>query len=125
MEALHAEWRGRADFLTVYIAEAHPHDGWRQDDPRWDVMQPTTTEERCAVARAWIDDLQPQTPYVVDPIENVARFAFAALPERLYVLEDGAVQYKGGKGPFDYHPEEVEAWLLERFDSDGSTAAKI
>lgn len=115
MEELYAVWRGKADFLTVYIAEAHPKDGWRQDDPQWDVMQPTSTEERLTVARGWLDWLKPSSPHLVDPIEDGARFAFAALPERLYVLEAGAVQYQGGQGPFGYKPQEVEAWLRARF----------
>ena len=124
MEELYAAWKDKADFAApVYIAEAHPHDGWRQDDPKWDVMQPTTTEERLSVARDWIADLQPKTPQYVDPIENETRFAFAALPERLYILEDGVVQYQGGRGPFDYHPEEVESWLEERFA--GEQASKL
>jgi len=141
MEELQATWKDRADFAVSaaapfvssfeasrsaaqagYIAEAHPHDGWRQDDPKWDVMQPTTTEERLSVARDWIADLQPQTPQYVDPIENATRFAFAALPERLYILEDGVVQYQGGRGPFDYHPEEVESWLEERFAGEQSAS---
>ena len=121
MEALYAEWKDRAEFLTVYISEAHPRDGWRQNDPKWDVQQPTTTEQRLSVARDWIADLQPSIPYVVDPIEDTARLAFAAVPERLYILEAGEVKYQGGQGPFGYHPEEVESWLQQRFHA----AAKL
>ena len=47
-----------------------------------------------------------------------ARFAFAAHPERLYILEGGQVAYQGGPGPMDYHPDEVEDWLRQRFNQD-------
>ena len=123
MEDLFARWGSVADFVTIYIAEAHPRDGWRQDDPRWDVMQPTTTSERMAVAADWIEWLKPNMPYLVDPIEDSARHAFAALPERLYIAEDGEVQYQGGQGPFEYDPQEIEDWLCKRFPERGSAAA--
>lgn len=116
MEELYAEFKGTADFATIYISEAHPQEGWRQNDLKWDVKQPTTTEERIAVARDWVADLQPATPYFVDPIEDTARFAFAAVPERLYILEDGEVKYQGGRGPFDYHPEQVEGAISPKID---------
>ena len=66
---------------------------------KWDVMQPKSTAERIAVAKAWMDDLKPESPYYCDPIDNNARFAFEAVPERLYVVEGGKIVYRGGEGP--------------------------
>lgn len=41
---------------------------------------------------------------------------YAAWPERIYIIgEDGRIAYKGGIGPFGYHPEEMQAWLEKRF----------
>jgi type I thyroxine 5'-deiodinase len=51
-------------------------------------------------------------PLVLDNMENEAEFAYSAHPERLYVLDaDGTIAYKGGMGPFDYKPEELDEWL--------------
>ena len=46
-----------------------------------------------------MDDLKPESPYYCDPIDNNARFAFEAVPERLYVVEGGKIVYRGGEGP--------------------------
>ena len=54
-------------------------------------------------------------PDYCDPIDDNARFAFEAVPERLYIIEAGKIAYRGGEGPFDYKPEEVAGWLAERF----------
>lgn len=49
-------------------------------------------------------------------MNNSAERAYAAWPERLYIIAaDGRIAYKGGLGPRDYRPEEVRAWLAARF----------
>ena len=47
-------------------------------------------------------------------MDDRANKAFAALPERIYVILDGVIVYEGGLGPFDYKIEEVEAFLAKR-----------
>uniref|UniRef100_A0A2K6FJT0 Iodothyronine deiodinase n=1 Tax=Propithecus coquereli TaxID=379532 RepID=A0A2K6FJT0_PROCO len=53
----------------------------------------------------------PQCPVVVDTMQNQSSQLYAALPERLYVLQEGRILYKGKYGPWNYHPEEVRAVL--------------
>ena len=36
-------------------------------------------------------------------------------PERLYIILDGRIVYKGGMGPNDYRIEEVVQWLRDRY----------
>jgi Iodothyronine deiodinase len=49
-------------------------------------------------------------------MKNAANDAYAAWPERLYVIdENGRIAYRGGMGPFNYKPAEVRAWLAERY----------
>lgn len=55
----------------------------------------------------------PQCPVVVDTMQNQSSQHYAALPERLYVLQQGRILYKGQPGPWNYDPEEVRAVLLE------------
>ncbi|XP_027800844.1 type I iodothyronine deiodinase isoform X2 [Marmota flaviventris] len=58
----------------------------------------------------------PQCPVVVDTMQNQSSQLYAALPERLYVLQEGRILYKGKPGPWNYHPEEVRA-VLEKLHS--------
>lgn len=55
----------------------------------------------------------PQCPVVVDTMQNQSSQLYAALPERLYVLRQGRILYKGESGPWNYNPEEVRAVLEE------------
>ena len=51
---------------------------------------------------------------VVDLMDNKAGTAYAATPERLYVVLDGKIVYEGLQGPFDYRLDEVEEYLERR-----------
>ena len=78
--------------------------------------QPRTLEERLAIARDFVARHAWKIPLLVDDMENRVDWVFAGWPERLYVIEaDGRIAYKGETGPFGFHPEEVEAWLAQRF----------
>lgn len=74
--------------------------------------QPTTFEERQALAKVLVERLQYRLPVAVDGIENPAERAFSAWPERIYVVgRGGRILYKGGMGPFGFKPEEAEEAL--------------
>jgi hypothetical protein len=71
--------------------------------------QPASEEARVEVASACLLDLQLEMPLVLDEMSNEADIAYAALPERLYVVDaEGHVAYRGEPGPFGFHPEEWE-----------------
>ena len=112
-------YSGRADFLTVYIKEAHPEDEWQMEsNVEEDVCypQPKTTAQRVAIARDFVERFGYPIPMLVDRIENPANAVYAAWPERFYVIDEGgAIVYKGEPGPFGFKPDEVEAWLAKRF----------
>ena len=119
LERIFERYRKQASFLTVYIREAHPTDEWRMDENDSQNIcykQPRTEPERVAVAGDFVKRFQYRLPLAVDPIANPAEHLYAAWPERLYVIDErGVIVYKGGQGPFGYHPGEVEAWLARRF----------
>ena len=74
--------------------------------------QPKTLEQRKALAGVLVDRLNYRMPLAVDPIDNRADTLFAGWPERIYILEAGGrVLYKGGMGPFEFHPDEAEKVL--------------
>ena len=55
----------------------------------------------------------PLCPVYVDTMENSMKTAYAALPERLYVIDDDKIAYAGGPGPEGYNLEELRRWLTE------------
>ena len=116
---MHERFANDAEFLTIYIQEAHPEDEWQMgvnEDEGVCYRQPTTLAERVAIAGDFIRDTGYDIPLVVDGMDNAAEAVFAAWPERLYVIgEDGRIAYKGGTGPMDFDPDELEAWLTRRF----------
>jgi type I thyroxine 5'-deiodinase len=78
--------------------------------------QPRTLEQRVAIANDFVERFDYDLPLCVDGMENRADSLYAGWPERLYVIDaNGIIAYKGETGPFGYHPEEVEAWLAQRF----------
>jgi len=116
---MHQKYSDRAELVTVYIKEAHPEDEWQMDSNEEEGVcypQPKTTEQRLAIANDFVKRFEYPLPLLVDPIENPANAAYAAWPERFYILdEQSKIVYKGETGPFGFHPEEVEAWLAQRF----------
>jgi hypothetical protein len=100
----------------VYIAEAHPADEWQMKSNREENLvfnQPKSFPERKELASVLVDRLHYRVPLAIDAIDNRADKAFAAWPERIYVLGPGGkVLYKGGMGPFGFDTEEAEKALL-------------
>lgn len=73
------------------------------------LRQPRTFDERTGVAATCATTLSLTFPVLVDSIQNDVERAYAAFPDRLYLIDrDGKVAYKGGRGPFGYRPRELE-----------------
>lgn len=98
-----------ADFLIVYLAEAHATDAWAFKN-NVDISVHKNLEERLAAARTLLKE-DPPCPVVVDEMNNITASKYGALPERLYVIQSGKVIYQGGIGPWGYKPEEVRKVL--------------
>ena len=68
-----------------------------------------------------MDRLKYRAPLAIDSIQGEAEEAYGAWPERIYIIgTDGRIVYKGGMGPFGFHPDEAEkelARLLSRSDT--------
>ena len=123
---MYDEYKDRADFLTVYIREAHPQDEWQMTsnvDQNICYSQPKTFPERVAIANDFVTRFHFPLPIVIDAMSNAADHAYAAWPERIYIIdESGKIVYRGGLGPFNYHPEEARAWLDRRFVQSASAS---
>ncbi len=110
---MYRDWRDRAEFFLVYIREAHPTDGWNLPN-NVKVSDPKTLGERKEAATFCRKALDLSMPVLVDDMEDSANRAYAAWPERLYVIgKDGRIAYAGGMGPFKFDPKECDAFLRE------------
>jgi type I thyroxine 5'-deiodinase len=78
--------------------------------------QPKNLSDRLAIANDFTKRFNYPVPFGVDGMNNAANDAYAAWPERLYILdENGKIAYRGGMGPFNYNPAEVRSWLAARY----------
>jgi hypothetical protein len=112
-------------FLVVYIREAHPLDGVLPErhsgrylggtpDRHLFVEDPVTYEERLALAKTCATDMAFGYPVLVDGLDDAVNTAYAAWPERLYLVDlDGTLLYQGERGPEGFLPDELEQ-VLER-----------
>ena len=119
IQSLYDDYKDHVDFLTIYVREAHPTDEWQMKSNLKDDVcyaQPKTLEQRVAIANDFTKRFKFALPFGIDEMNNAANDAYSAWPERLYVIdENGRITYRGGNGPFQYHPQEVRAWLAQRY----------
>ncbi|CAH3038451.1 unnamed protein product [Porites evermanni] len=99
-----------ADFVIVYICEAHPTDEWRWNN-NVEILQHRTLQERCQAAEMLKKTSGCSTPILVDTMDNEATEAYGAYPERLFIIQDRKIVYEGGTGPYNYKLWEVKKWL--------------
>ena len=115
VDELYQRYKERANFLMVYVREAHPTDGWKMiSNTRIgvEVKQPTSFDERVSVANQFCTKLKPNMPVVVDEISDAAGHAYSGMPARLYLVDlAGTVAYKSGRGPFGFKVPELEQAL--------------
>jgi len=78
------------------------------------LKQPRVFAERHDAVKILVDRLHYRMPVAVDAMDNRADQAYAAWPERIYILGPGGrVLYKGGLGPFYFQPDEAGRKLSE------------
>eukprot|EP01125_Pyxidicula_operculata_P000370 TRINITY_DN10410_c0_g1_i1.p2 TRINITY_DN10410_c0_g1~~TRINITY_DN10410_c0_g1_i1.p2 ORF type:complete len:121 (-),score=21.55 TRINITY_DN10410_c0_g1_i1:195-557(-) len=107
----------QADFIAVYISEAHASDEWKIDGYDVCYRQPRTLDEKIKVASDFVKNKNFQVPLYIDLMDKNAEISYEANPERLYIICDGIIMYKGGPGPYGYHLSEIESFLEKRFSS--------
>ena len=95
-------------FFLVYIKEAHAIDSPSPSTFKG-IEDPITLAERNKVCLAAIEDLDLPLPAIVDDMEDSVNKAYAAQPDRLYLVsKDGKIAYAGGRGPSGFKPDELE-----------------
>ncbi len=114
---MHRTYGDRVSFFVVYIQEAHPSDGWQIPPNEQEGVvyeQPKTAAEREALAQACVLHLELSIPTLIDEMTNAVDWAYAALPERLYLIDAGGrIAYMSEPGPWGFKPQELEAAIGE------------
>ncbi|XP_062621193.1 type I iodothyronine deiodinase-like [Saccostrea cucullata] len=107
-----ADFSDIADFIIIYVREAHPVDEWNILCTKFSHLSShTTQEERLEAARLLLEEGCP-CPLLIDSMDNSGAIKYAATPERLFIIYDDVIQYAGqGAGPENYKPESVIHWL--------------
>jgi iodothyronine deiodinase-like protein len=103
--------------VFVYVAEAHATDGWQMESNVEEevlVANHVTIEDRFAAAREGVERLALTLPVLVDRMDDAVSNAFAAWPERIYVVDrEGRIADVGGPGPFEFDPDAAAAVIDE------------
>jgi len=114
-----------ADFACVYIAEAHPAEK-KHFGGNFDIPTHKAFEDRLQAANVFaseFDDLiekkypslkEVEIDVLVDHMEDEANVKYAAIPERLFAIVNGYVEYAGDVGPYGYDIDQLEEWLKKR-----------
>ena len=109
----------------VYIREAHPIDGRSPmgGNGMPVVEDPISLEERQEVAKVCMTKLALEPmPALVDDLEDTANLAYAAYPDRMYLVgRDGRIAYHGFEGPFGFDAEELEDAILAELTREAVT----
>ncbi len=104
----------------VYIKEAHALDSARPMTGRGAplVQEPVTLEERQGLAKQCTTALKlDKLPTLIDEIEDGVAKAYAAWPDRLYLVgKDGQLAYVGGPGPAGFKPDELESAIKKALE---------
>ncbi len=101
IEKLYAGYKDKAHIYVVYIREAHPN----QEKNKFNIPQPKELAERRKVAKEFATALKLSIPVLVDTMDDTVGKAYAAWPDRLYVVDrEGKIALQGGRGPAGFAP---------------------
>lgn len=129
MEELYQDYKDIAAIYIVYISEAHAADdrnpvGYATE---MGIMEHTNYGERCDVAARLVADKKLTIPCLIDGIDNGVAEAYAALPDRVFLVrKDGTLAVAGNRGPWGFKPalDASLKWLAE-YKSTGVEPAPI
>lgn len=111
MKRIFDTFRSKADFVSIYVDEAHPIGGWEAPDQPNKIHQARTTEERAAIGAKFFEAVEMPGALAVDLIDSPARCQFDSWPCRLCVLRRGRVALMQKQGPLGYKPRDLFKFL--------------
>ncbi|MCB1231563.1 MAG: redoxin domain-containing protein [Verrucomicrobiae bacterium] len=111
----------KANFVLIYIREAHPLGGFhcQPGAEKFMIQSPNTLEERSAAALRFAKESQLPFPVLVDSMDDAAAVRWAAWPVRLFVVDQqGKVIFAGQQGPWFHKPTRTYDPHLEAIPED-------
>jgi alkylhydroperoxidase family enzyme/thiol-disulfide isomerase/thioredoxin len=127
VEKLYERYKQRANFYLIYVREAHPSDGWwMQSNQRAgiDLSQPKDNSQRRTVAQTCQKHLKLDIPFLVDTVDDHVGSVYSGMPNRLYLIDQqGRIAFKNGRGPFGFHPRQLEQALVVLLNESAASAA--
>jgi hypothetical protein len=120
LEGLHdlrKVFSNQADFLCVYLAEAHSTDEWPVGvEPK--LLQATNLPERAAAAKSFVASTKFNWPVACDNMKNEFLEQFGAWPVRFFVLQDNKCIFKSMLDKnYWFDVSELKAWLAEHLQN--------
>jgi len=111
MNCLQETWKLTANFLAVYISEAHAKNEW----PLGNIVslnQPKEMEQRLSVAKHFVEKFHFEIPTLVDKMDNNFDISYACWPERFFIIQNLTMKLVGEPTTeFGYDREEIVNWL--------------
>ncbi|MCP4757456.1 MAG: hypothetical protein GY866_41880 [Proteobacteria bacterium] len=115
---MHEKFSDHVEFLSIYIREAHPIDGWWFGKGIWRIMRivdfvrnvpdlydSPTIKERQKVASQCKSTLEYGITMYADDMNDSINKAYAAWQTRLYLIDkEGRIAYGGRPGPWGFKP---------------------
>ena len=95
----------------MYIAEAHPDDGWAVFGTGFKVNQHQNEVDRITAAKHFVWKLDVKCNVAIDLMSNDAAISYGSMVNRAYILHNGIVHFEGGPGPEYYNLKEIEEQL--------------
>ena len=117
---LYAQYNQQVQFLTIYIREAHAIDGWDIGSENR-VNDPQTLAQRQHIAGQCEMTLEYGIRTYVDEMDDAVMTAYAAWPERLYLVDlSGYITYAGAPGPGGFSPAELKEAIDRQLAEDAN-----
>ena len=117
LNALYERYRDRAQFVLVYVHEAHTAENWQSTvNQREGVDLPPekTFDEKGQHAALCIRKLDLKFPVVVDGMDRKVESAYGAWPSAVYLVgRDGRVLWRSRLGEQNFAPEEMGAAIAQ------------
>jgi hypothetical protein len=117
IEDLYRWFADRVCFFLVYTKEIQPRGAERARSgqaARLFPENPTTLDERAALARRLVHEFGLSLPVLLDGLDHEVTRSFGAFPMRLYLIgRDGRIAYQGALGPYAFQPAELEAAIQD------------
>ena len=78
-----------------------------------DLKQPLDNGQRRVIAETCQKHLDLKIPFLVDTIDDQVGSTYSGMPNRLYLIDQqGRIAFKNGRGPFGFHPRQLEQALV-------------